>query len=87
MRDVYQRHHNQLKRAKNKPSLLRRLCEFNVKEQVVNVANTTTVQDAWRRGQSVCLHGWVYDIHDGLLKDLKVSINKDNRPANPYKAL
>ena len=82
VRDVYQRHHNQLKRAKDKESLLRSLCEFNVKEQVVNVANTTTVQDAWRRGQSLYLHGWIYDIHDGLLKDLRVSAGKDNRPAN-----
>jgi len=47
------------------------------------VANTTTVQDAWRRGQSLYLHGWIYDIHDGLLKDLKVSVGKDDRPANP----
>jgi carbonic anhydrase len=82
VRDVYQRHHTLLKRAKDKPSLLRRLCEFNVKEQVVNVANTTTVQDAWRRGQSLSLHGWVYDIRDGLLKDLKVSVSKDNSPAS-----
>lgn len=83
VRDVYQRHHTQLKRAKNKESLLRSLCEFNVKEQVVNVANTTTVQDAWRRGQSLYLHGWIYDIHDGLLKDLKVTVGKDDKPANP----
>ena len=58
-----------------------RLCELNVKEQVVNVANTTTVQDAWRRGQRLQLHGWIYDIRDGLLKDLKVTIDRDNRPA------
>jgi carbonic anhydrase len=72
VRDVYQRHHDQLRRAKDQSTLLRRLCEFNVREQVLNVANTTTVQDAWRRGQALALHGWVYDIHDGLLKDLKV---------------
>lgn len=82
VRDVYQRHHNQLKRAKDKSSLLRRLCEFNVREQVVNVSNTTTVQDAWRRGRSLKLHGWIYDINDGLLKDLKVSVSRNNRPAN-----
>lgn len=82
VRDVYLRHRKQLERTKDKHSLLRRLCEFNVKEQVLNVANTTTVQDAWRRGQNLFVHGWVYDIHDGLLKDLRVSINKDDRPAN-----
>jgi carbonic anhydrase len=82
VRDVYQRHFNQLKRIKDKPTLLRRLCELNIKEQVLNVSNTPVVQDAWRRGQSLCLHGWVYDIHDGLLKDLKISINKDQTLAS-----
>jgi len=78
VRDVHQRHYDQLKRTKDKPTLLRRLCELNVKEQVLNVANTTTVQDAWRRGQKLYLHGWVYDIHDGLLKDLHVSTHRDD---------
>lgn len=81
VRDVYQRYHNQLKRVKDKPSFLRRLCEFNVKEQVINVANTTIVEDAWQRGQRLSLHGWIYDIRDGLLKDLNVSVNENNRPA------
>jgi carbonic anhydrase len=82
VRDVYQRHHVLLSRTKDKTTLLRRLCELNVREQVLNVANTTTVQDAWRRGQRVCLHGWVYDIRDGLLKDLRVSMKQDKRPAS-----
>jgi carbonic anhydrase len=76
VRDVQQRHAGKLAGMKNKTALLRRLCELNVKEQVANVANTTTVQDAWRRGQSLKVHGWVYDIHDGLLKDLGVSVGK-----------
>jgi carbonic anhydrase len=86
VRDVYHRHHNQLRKAKSRSSLLRHLCEFNVKEQVLNVANTTTVQDAWRRGQNLHLHGWVYDIRDGLLKDLEASMNKDSKPASAYQA-
>ena len=49
------------------------LCELNVIEQVVNVAQTTVMQDAWQRGQGVTLHGWVYGVSDGLLKDLHVS--------------
>jgi carbonic anhydrase len=81
VRDVYQRHHAQLGRAKDRASLLRRLCELNVKEQVVNVANTTTVQDAWRRGQQLSLHGWVYDIHDGLLRDLEVTVDRGGEAA------
>ena len=52
------------------------LCELNVIEQVVNVAQTTVVQDAWGRGQSLTLHGWVYGLSDGLLKDLKMSVDR-----------
>ena len=50
------------------------LCELNVIEQVVNVAQTTVVQDAWQRGQNVTLHGWVYGLSDGLLKDLHMTV-------------
>ena len=51
------------------------LCELNVIEQVVNVAQTTVVQDAWKRGQSVTLHGWVYGLSDGLIKDLHMTVD------------
>jgi len=51
------------------------LCELNVIEQVVNVAQTTVLQDAWAGGQSVSLHGWVYGLSDGLLKDLFVTVD------------
>jgi carbonic anhydrase len=53
---------------------LDRLCELNVLEQVVNVARTTVVQDAWARGQALQLHGWVYGLHDGLLRDLDLTV-------------
>jgi len=72
VRDVQQRHEPELKKIRGKTARLSRLCELNIREQVVNLANTTTVQDAWRRGQKLSLHGWVYDIHDGLLRDLHV---------------
>jgi len=52
------------------------LVELNVIEQVVNVARSTVVQDAWERGQSLMLHGWVYGLSDGLLKDLRISIDR-----------
>ncbi len=55
-----------------------RLCELNVIEQVVHVADTTVIQDAWGRGQSVMLHGWIYGIGDGLLRDLKMSVERDD---------
>jgi len=49
------------------------LCELNVIEQVRNVGNTTVMQDAWARGQAVAVHGWIYALQDGLLRDLRVS--------------
>jgi carbonic anhydrase len=51
------------------------LCEINVIEQVANVALSTIIQDAWSRGQPVAVHGWVYDLKDGLLKDLEVTMD------------
>jgi carbonic anhydrase len=55
------------------------LCELNVIEQVVNVAETTVIQDAWSRGQAVTLHGWIYGISDGILKDLGMTITGPDR--------
>ena len=54
-----------------------RLAELNVMEQVINVSNTTVVRDAWIRGQQVAVHGWVYDLTDGLLRDLGVYATSD----------
>jgi carbonic anhydrase len=53
-----------------------KLCELNVIEQVINVAETTTVQDAWARGQEVAVHGLVYGLSDGILRDLDVSVDR-----------
>ncbi len=57
---------------------IRRLCELNVIEQVRHVAETTIVGDAWARGQSVSIHGWVYDLADWLINDLHVSVKDAN---------
>ncbi|MFO7537656.1 MAG: carbonic anhydrase, partial [Chloroflexota bacterium] len=54
---------------------LARLCELNVMEQVLNVAQTSIVQAAWRQGQKLSIHGWVYSVEDGILQDLDVSLN------------
>ena len=51
-----------------------RLCELNVVEQVSNVGQTTVVRDAWLRGQPLAVHGWIYDLRDGLLRDLGISV-------------
>ncbi len=53
-----------------------RLCELNVIEQVANVCQTTIVRDAWERGQEVAVHGWIYGLKDGLLRDLDVTVDE-----------
>jgi carbonic anhydrase len=52
-----------------------RLCELNVREQVLSVGQTTIVEDAWARGQQLEIHGWVYSLENGLLRDLKLTLN------------
>jgi carbonic anhydrase len=54
-----------------------RLCELNVMEQVMNVALTTVVREAWRRGQQLAVHGWIYDVADGLIRDLDVTVTAE----------
>jgi carbonic anhydrase len=87
VRDVYQRHAAELDKETDRKALLNRLCELNIQEQVLNVANTTTIQDAWGRSQGLAVHGWVYDIRDGLLRDLGVSISRKSRPASKIRSL
>ncbi len=67
---------------------LDRLCELNVVEQVGNVCRTTVVQDAWQRGQQLTVHGWVYGLKDGLLRDMHVSVDSSEAwPASYRDAL
>jgi len=61
-----------------------RLCELNVIEQVLNVCNTTIVQDAWARQQKITIHGWIYAIHDGVLRDLKISVDDTEEIKTAY---
>jgi carbonic anhydrase len=63
-----------------------RLCELNVMEQVQHVARTTIVQDAWQRGQPLTLHGWVYGISDGLVKDLRIEADSAAKLEASYRA-
>jgi carbonic anhydrase len=62
-----------------------KLCELNVVEQVVNATQTTVVQDAWARGQQVTVHGWAYRLSDGLLQDLKMSIDTQDALMDHYR--
>jgi carbonic anhydrase len=79
VQDVSHKHRDVLRDIVTENGKLDRLCELNVIEQVANVGKTTIMQDAWRRGQTVNLHGLIYDIGDGLLKRLSEVV--DSRDA------
>jgi len=72
VQDVAAKHDPELGKLKEEPRH-RRLCELNVREQVANIAQCTAVQEAWERGQPLEVHGWIYDLKDGLITDLQVS--------------
>jgi len=73
VQDVAGKHEGELQDLKSEDARHRRLCELNAREQVQNIAQCTAVQEAWERGQPLEVHGWIYDLKDGLLHDLKVS--------------
>jgi carbonic anhydrase len=74
VQDVVEKHAAALARAGDDAARLRLLCELNVREQVLNVCQTTVVRDAWERGQELSVHGWVYALEDGLLRDLGLCV-------------
>ncbi|MCF8166372.1 MAG: carbonate dehydratase [Rhodoferax sp.] len=75
VKDVHQKHERYLGDLIPSPKRQDRLCELNVIEQVVNVCETTIVQDAWARGQDLTVHGWTYRLETGLVNDLGMSIS------------
>lgn len=75
LKDVYQKHAAELESVRDASVRLDRFCELNIIEQVRNVCQTTVVQEAWKRGQPVTVHGWVYGLKDGLLRDLGICIS------------
>jgi carbonic anhydrase len=84
--DVRWKHRAQLDALPSDEERHRRLCELNVVEQVVNVSQTTVVRDAWARGQTLSVHGWIYDIRDGLLRDLAMCVTAEAEIPACYEA-
>jgi carbonic anhydrase len=74
IREVYNEHRHALDAMPDEAARLDRLCELNVARQVKNVAADVFVQDAWARGQDLCIHGWVYSLANGLVNDLNVTV-------------
>lgn len=84
--DVAQKHSGALEEIGGPDLRHDRLCELNVLEQVVNVCQTTMVQDAWSRGQALAVHGWVYTLHDGRVHDLGVDVDDPQALVPQYEA-
>jgi carbonic anhydrase len=84
VQDVCGRHSDQIEALPDERRRHDRLCELNVIEQVVNVCQTTVVRDAWRRGETLSVHGWIYNLGDGLLKDLAMCVTRDDEIKGCY---
>lgn len=86
IRDVYYSNREQFNDSLTLREKVNLLCELNVAQQVANVSHTNIVQNAWDAGQELSIHGWIYDIHDGLLKQLTPIINSAEQIPEQYRA-
>ena len=85
VQDVRQKHESRLLALPELENRLDRLCELNVIEQVLNVCHTSIVRDAWQRSQSLAVHGWIYGLQDGLLRDLDTTVTRPDEVATCYR--
>ena len=84
IKDVYRFHQVELNKIEDEEKRFNRFVEVNVMEQVLDLAKTSIVQSAWEKNQLLEIHGWVYDIHDGIIDDLKVSISNNSDLSEVY---
>jgi carbonic anhydrase len=85
IKDVYRLHEKELDAIENDTDRFNLLVELNVREQVLNLTKTSIVQNAWANGQDLLVHGLIYDVHTGLLKDLEISIGDISKVKSVYK--
>jgi len=85
IKDVYRYHQEKLDAVVDEQEKLNLLCELNVIEQVANVCHTSIVQKAWKSGQDLSVHGWIYSIEDGILKNLDVCVDGVCEISNTYR--
>ncbi len=83
--DVHEKHHALIDALPDEAARHARLCELNVIEQVVNVCQTTVLREAWSRGQAVSVHGWIYGVRDGLVRDLGIDIAGEGEIAAQFR--
>ncbi len=84
LKDVYRFHQKDLDAIKDEKKKFNRFVELNVKEQVFDLAKTSIVQNAWQKGRFLAIHGWVYDLNDGLIEDLGVTFTDDEELSENY---
>ena len=82
VQDVHDMHRRVVESSPGEAARISKLCELNVVEQVRHVCQTTIVTDAWRRGQRLSVHGWIYDLNDGLLNDLECTVSGLEEPGS-----
>lgn len=87
IKDVQHRHRKKIEAIEDKEARLELLCELNVKTQAAHVCHTTIVQNAWQRGQPLAVHGWVYSLKDGLVKDLDCTVTRADQIADAYRVI
>ena len=86
VQDVRQKHEETLAKTNGETEAANRLCELNVIEQVANVCQTTIACDAWTRGQELTVHGWIYGLQDGRLRDLNATVSQPEEALPAYEA-
>src|SRR4051794_9795752 len=86
VQDVHEKHQHSLVTCASESVAADRLCELNVVEQVQNVCQTTIARDAWERGQELSVHGWIYGIADGLVRDLGTTVKDFRDAGNVYRS-
>jgi carbonic anhydrase len=85
IRDVHVRHRDELAAIADPTARANRLVELNVEAQVAHVCHTTIVQNAWHRGQPVAVHGWIYALGNGILRDLDLAVSSPDQIAPEYR--
>ena len=86
VQDVHSKHDNKMTGISDMSQCIDLLCGLNVIEQVANVCQTTIVRDAWDRGQELVVHGWIYGLKDGLVRDLKTTVANPGEASAAYQA-
>ncbi len=86
IQDVHAKHHDLVAALPDPAAQANRLCELNVIEQVANVCHTSIALDAWARGQPLSVHGWIYGLNDGLIRDLRMTVSSPGETEPAYRA-